>query len=242
MASSNSDHVSSVDALADLAGRLGHQFRRIALLECAVTHRSARGASAGGDYERLEFLGDRVLGLVVAELLFERFSKEPEGALARRHAALVRREALSEVATTIGLGEFLVLAKGEEEAGERANPALLANACEAIIAALYLDGGLKVAERFILKHWDAMADRASGPPRDNKTSLQEWAQARGLPLPRYREISREGPAHDPLFRIEVNVEGEAPSEGQGKSKRQAEQAAAGTLLNRLGESSEEPLV
>jgi ribonuclease-3 len=240
MVSSESDNAIATGGSADLAGRLGHEFKRIKLLERAVTHRSARGSGSGGDYERLEFLGDRVLGLVVAELLFQRFSQEPEGALARRHAALVRREALSEVASTIGLGEFLLLAKGEDEAGERENPALLANACEAIIAALYLDGGLEVAERFILKHWVAMAERASNPPRDNKTGLQEWAQARALALPLYREISRVGPAHDPHFKIEVRVDGEAPAEGQGKSKRQAEQAAAGALLSRLGESSEEP--
>ncbi|MDX1401165.1 MAG: ribonuclease III [Kiloniellales bacterium] len=219
--------------LNDLAERLSHTFVRTDLLERAVTHRSAKDLGGGYDYERLEFLGDRVLGLVIAELLFSKFKKEPEGALARRHAALVRREALSEVAEEIGLGEFLVLAKGEEDAGERENPSLLANACEAVIAALYIDGGLEVARRFILAHWTTLAERVSEPPRDNKTGLQEWAQARGLPLPVYKEMAREGPAHEPLFTIEVSVQEMGAARGQGRSKRLAEQAAAGVLLERL---------
>ena len=223
--------------LTRLARSLDHEFRDLSLLERAVTHRSASGPLQGQDYERLEFLGDRVLGIVVAELLFQRFVTEPEGALARRHAALVRSEALSEVAGEIGLGDYLILAKGEEEAGERRNPALLANACEAVIAALYLDGGLEAARSFILRHWASMAERVSGPPRDNKTALQEWAQARGLTLPHYREAAREGPAHEPVFTIEVSVAGEEPAEGRGKSKRRAEQEAAGVLLRRLGEEA-----
>ena len=220
--------------LESLAARLDYGFRNIGVLKRAVTHRSAAPAlGRGGHYERLEFLGDRVLGLVVAELLFRRFPDDAEGELARRHVALVRREALAEVAMEIGLGQYLRLAKGEQESGERNNPALLANACEAVIAALYLDGGLPAAERFVLKYWTGMAERESAPPRDNKTALQEWAQGRGLALPSYRELSRDGPAHDPTFEIEVSVEGEAPARGEGGSKRQAEQLAAGRLLARL---------
>jgi ribonuclease-3 len=223
-----------------LAARLEHPFDDIDLLKRAVTHRSAASASSRkGHYERLEFLGDRVLGLVIAELLFRRFPREAEGELARRHAALVRGEALSEVAEDIDLAAFLRLAKGEEEAGERENRALLANACEAVIAALYLDGGLPAAERFICAHWMALLKREPQPPRDSKTALQEWAQGQGFPLPNYRETARLGPPHDPVFTVAVEVQGEAPATGQGRSKRKAEQDAAGRLLARIEAGREE---
>ncbi len=223
-----------------LSDRLEHRFDDVDLLKRAVTHRSAAShQERKGHYERLEFLGDRVLGLIIAELLFERFPSEAEGKLARRHAALVSGEALSEVADEIGLGAFLRLAKGEEEAGERENPALLANACEAVIAALYLDGGLPAAERFVRGHWMALLRRAPLPPRDSKTALQEWAQGQGLPLPRYLETAREGPPHDLTFTITVEVEGEASETGEGRSKRKAEQDAAGRLLARIEAEQQE---
>lgn len=222
----------SPDRLAEL---LGYRFSDPGLLEQALVHSSVvpgpghRPASN----ERLEFLGDRVLGLVVARLLFERFAREKEGHLARRHAELVRKEALARVAERIGLGAYLHLARGEEEAGGRENPAILADACEAVIAALFLDGGLDAAGAFIRRQWLALIEEDLTPPKDSKTALQEWAQARGMALPDYRVVDQEGPAHEPLFRIEVSLEGLPPEVATGTSKRGAEQAAAGALLARL---------
>ncbi len=220
---------------AALAERLGHRFARPELLVRALTHPSAaqhRGAR-DDSYERLEFLGDRVLGLIVADLLLAHFPDEAEGALAVRHAELVRRETLAEVAGELGLERHLRLAKGEEAAGERQNPALLANACEAVIAALYLDGGLDVARGLIESFWMVRIESVSEPPQDAKTGLQEWAQKRGLALPHYRVVGREGPAHEPHFTIEASVAGHQPAQGEGRSKRLAEQAAAERLLARV---------
>ncbi len=218
-----------------LADRLGHGFARPELLARALTHPSAAHRQGGTDdsYERLEFLGDRVLGLIVADLLMARFPREPEGALAVRHAELVRRETLAEVAGEIGLDAYLRLAKGEEAAGERRNPALLADACEAVIGALYLDGGLAVAWAFVERLWGARLEAEAPPPKDAKTALQEWAQARALGLPKYREVERQGPAHEPHFTLEVAVGDAQPARGEGRSKRLAEQAAAACLLARL---------
>ncbi|MEW5727374.1 MAG: ribonuclease III [Pseudomonadota bacterium] len=220
----------------DLRARLGHDFSRPELLTDALTHPSiAQGRSPrrATPYERLEFLGDRVLGLVVAHMLFERFPDEPEGALARRHAALVRRETLARVAVGIGLPEAVILSKGEDEAGGRANPALLADACEAVIGALYADGGFDVAARFVRSRWTPLMDEAASPPKDAKTALQEWAQGRGRPLPAYTTVAMEGPPHDPIFSVSVAVEGEGEMTAQGPSKRAAEQAAAKAMLETL---------
>ena len=220
--------------LGELAVRLGHDFDDAELLLRALTHPSA-AAGPVASYERLEFLGDRVLGLVVADLLLARFPDELEGALARRLASLVSRESLAEVAAAVDLSDFLVLAKAERNAGEADNPALLADSCEAVIAALYLDGGLAAARAFIERCWEPLIEADRKPPQDPKTALQEWAQGRGLPLPAYRETRREGPAHEPVFTVEVSVAGQPPAEGQGRSKRLAEQVAAERLLTRLGE-------
>jgi ribonuclease-3 len=217
-----------------LAERLGHRFMRPELLRQALTHRSVtsgRGAPAG--YERLEFLGDRVLGLVVAQMLFELFASENEGALARRFAALVSGETLGEVARSLDLGRYLVLSRGEEDSGGRRNAGLLADACEAVIAALYLDGGLSAAAAFVRRFWEPLMGIDQRPPQDAKTALQEWAQGVGLPLPIYRTVREEGPAHDPVFEIEVLVEGQPPASASGRSKRVAETAAATLLLGRL---------
>ena len=217
-----------------LAARLGHDFARPELLVQALTHPSAAGrGGARSSYERLEFLGDRVLGVVIADLLLHRFPRENEGALALRLAQLVRRETLAEVARDLDLGHHLRLAKGEEAAGERDNPALLADACEALIGALYLDAGLEAARAVIEPRWAPRLEAAGKPPQDAKTALQEWAQGRGLPLPEYREVARTGPAHAPHFTVEAWVEGQAPEPGEGRSKRLAEQAAAERLLARL---------
>lgn len=223
-------------AAAELSALLGHAFARPELLTQALTHPSmqqGRKSRTSDPYERLEFLGDRVLGLVVAEMLFTRFPDEAEGALARRHAALVRREAVARIATEIGLGRRLVLAKGEDDAGGRTNPGILADACEAVIGALYADAGFAVAARFVRSRWEPMMEEALAPPKDAKTGLQEWAQGRGKPLPHYQVLGQEGPPHEPIFLIEVSVEGVGSAVGRGASKRVAEQAAAGLLLEQV---------
>jgi ribonuclease-3 len=215
----------------ELENALAHRFTRSELLEQALTHSSLADPGGGGTNERLEFLGDRVLGLVVAEMLVERFPDEDVGPLARRHVALVRRETLAGVARSTPIAESLKLSAGEESAGGRTNDALLADGCEAVIAALYLDGGLPAAAGFIRRHWADRMERAAGKaPVDAKTALQEWAQARGLAVPVYAELAREGSAHAPQFRVSVSVSGLGIAEGTGSSKRTAEQQAAQALM------------
>ncbi len=216
----------------ELAAALGHEFANDALLHEALTHTSASPPS----YERLEFLGDRVLGLVVADLLLARFPQEPEGDLARRFAALVNRDTLAAVARSLDLGRFLALAKSEEDSGGRENPATLADSCEAVIGALYLDGGFAAARRFVAAQWAGPIEADIEPPQDAKTALQEWAQAMKKPLPAYRTVGVSGPSHEPVFCIEVAVEGFAPASARGSSKRAAERAAAAELLRRLAAS------
>jgi ribonuclease-3 len=223
----------------DLAETLGHRFARPDLLESALVHPSAAKAPAGAvQFQRLEFLGDRVLGVVIADLLLKRFPREPEGSLARRYAALVNRDALVDVAREVGLGPHLRLGKSEEEAGGRDAPTILADACEAVIGALYLDGGLPAAARFIERAWERLIRVAAKPPQDPKTALQEWAQGAGRPLPVYRTLSIEGPSHAPIFTIEVEVEGFPPVVGRGSSKRAAEQDAAAALLSAIASADE----
>jgi ribonuclease III len=214
--------------------RLGHRFADPALLTEALTHSSATaGRRARRSNERLEFLGDRVLGLVIADFLIARFPQEGEGALSRRHAALVRREALAEVAGELAAGQWLVLGRSEEDAGGRANPATLANVMEALIGAVYRDGGLVAAESLIRRHWLPRLEAMAAPPRDAKTALQEWAQGRALGLPAYEVVAAVGPPHAPSFEIAVSLAGFAPARAIARSKRAAEQAAAEALLERL---------
>ncbi len=218
-------------ALDDLQRSLGYRFEDPGLLGRALTHASLN--PGGVSNERLEFLGDRVLGLVVADMLYRGFPDENEGALARRLAALVSRPSLARVAETCRLGDHLRLADAERDAGGRANPALLANACEAVIAALYLDGGLAPAARFVTAHWATLVAEDRAPPKDPKTALQEWAQGRGWGLPVYEEIGREGPSHAPLFTVRVSVADGRAAHAEGPSKRVAERDAAARLLDRL---------
>jgi ribonuclease-3 len=224
-----------------LAESLGHRFARPELLAEALTHASAGRRAERGEFsnERLEFLGDRVLALVIAEMLFETFGRETEGALAKRLAALTRKEALAEVGAALDLGRHLRLARGEAQAGLRAHAGMVADACEAVIGALYLDGGLPVAAAFVRRHWTPLIGAESRPPQDAKTALQEWAQARGLPLPAYRVLQTQGPAHSPVFAVEVAVAGRAPAAGTGPSKRAAETAAAAALLAALAASGDD---
>ncbi|WP_429515131.1 ribonuclease III [Rhodoligotrophos appendicifer] len=218
-----------------MARKLGHGFQSLTMLERAVTHSSfeAGRRRKEGDYERLEFLGDRVLGLIIAEELLRRFPDSSEGDLAPRFNALVRREACADVARELDLGKFIKLGTGEASTGGRNKTAILGNVCEAVIAAIYLDGGLESARHFINRNWAKRFEAAENGAKDCKSSLQEWAQARGLPPPVYRETARIGPDHAPLFEVEVALQGYDPAAGQGTSKRSAEQAAAELLINRL---------
>ena len=220
---------------------LGHRFAEPAILEQALTHRGALGvqrkdntpvAAAEGN-ERLEFLGDRVLGLVIADALLRAFPAENEGDLAPRLAALVSAPTLARVAAAFGLPEHIKVARGQR--ADTAETAVLADACEAVIGALYIDGGLTAAEAFIKTHWQALMQADIVPPKDAKTSLQEWAQARGLPLPVYRVIESSGPAHAPSFKMAVTVQGHPETVGEGRTKRLATQAAAVALLKTLVE-------
>jgi ribonuclease III len=226
----------------DLAKIIGYEFVRRELLLEALTHPSALAAERRRDrrrklvkrgYERLEFLGDRVLGLVVADLLWRRFEDEPEGDLTRRHTHLVRREALARVAEAIELGPHLVLSRAEAAAGTAGNPGILADACEALIAAIFVDGGFAAASSFVRRFWEPLIDEMEEPPRDPKTALQEWAQARGLALPAYELVSTSGPDHSPLFTVAASVAGGDRATATASSKRLAEARAAASLLDRL---------
>ncbi|HMK67411.1 MAG TPA: ribonuclease III [Stellaceae bacterium] len=215
---------------------LGHRFTAPELLLEALTHPSMTGrhGQTRRSYERLEFLGDRVLGLIVAEMLWRRFPSEAEGELTRRHAGLVRREALVEVARGIGLAGFVRVSAGEGQAGARENGSVLADALEAVIAALYLDGGLEAARGFVGRNWAPLLEASATPPRDPKTELQEWAQGRGRGLPVYETVAADGPAHRRTFTVTARVEGAEPATASGASKRAAEAAAAAALLQQLG--------
>ncbi|MBK8175683.1 MAG: ribonuclease III [Rhodospirillales bacterium] len=227
--------------LLELQERLDYTFVHRRFLEEAMTHSSFQGDGSGRRHcnERMEFLGDRVLGLVVAELLYRKFPGEEVGALARRHAALVRRDALVEVAGELAFADCLRLSRGEEEAGGRHNPGLIADACEALIAAIYLDGGFGAAKSVVERLWLPLVERDTAPPKDAKTLLQEWAQAKGRALPHYREASRSGPPHAPLFCVEVRVDGVEPVSATGSSKRAAERAAAEALLLKVSLRNDE---
>jgi ribonuclease III len=216
--------------------RIGYRFKDPALLEQALTHISAlTGArNRAGSYQRLEFLGDHVLGLVVSDMLFRAFAKADEGEMSRRLADLVRKEACADVARAIDLGEAIRLGASEANAGGRGRTAILADVCEALIGAVFVDGGYPAASALIERLWSERMRTPARPLRDSKTVLQEWAQARGLPTPAYREVERKGPDHDPEFRVTVELPDLAPAEGLGRSKRAAEQAAAAAMLTRTG--------
>jgi ribonuclease-3 len=221
--------------LSQLSARLGHDFANPSLLKLALTHASARPDSKPNeDNERLEFLGDRVLGLAVAELLTTRFAEESEGVLARWFNRLVRTETCAEIGQSWSLGDFIIMSGGEAGSGGRAKKTILANACEAVLGAIFADAGYEVVRRVIHRDWEPYLGELEEAAPDAKSVLQEWAQGRQLPLPRYLEIAREGPDHAPRFTTEVQVEGVAPERGEGANKRQAEQAAAFAMLVREG--------
>lgn len=220
----------------ELEKALGHRFRNQQLLEVALTHASMRGGKAQrSDNERLEFIGDRVLGLVIAEALSERFPDATEGELARRYNRLVRGEACARIARSIRVGEYLILSDSEAGSGGRSKGTILADAMEAILGAIFLDAGFQTARTVVRSLWGDEDDRRpEGARPDAKSALQEWAQGRGLALPEYVEVNRKGPDHAPRFTSEVRISGCAPAQGEGPSKRAAEQAAARMLLEREG--------
>lgn len=226
--------------IAAFMGRLGYTFDRPELIVQALTHGSF-GSPTRPDNQRLEFLGDRVLGLTMAEALYLADAKASEGQLAPRFNALVRRESCAAVAREIGLGEVLKLGRSEMMSGGRRKEALLADAMEAVIAAVYLDGGFDAARQMILRLWGRRVQGVAKDARDAKTALQEWAQARGLPPPHYQELARKGPDHAPIFTIEVRLEtGEhATATGDG-AKRHVEQQAAAALLAILTPKGDTP--
>lgn len=219
--------------LAAFSARLGHDFARPDLLVRALTHGSMSGPGRP-DNQRLEFLGDRVLGLVMAEALLTADRAATEGQIAPRFNALVRRETCAEVARDLDLGAALKLGRSEMTSGGRRKEALLADAMEAVIAAVYLDGGLDAARAVVLRLWGDRIGQVAEDARDPKTALQEWAQGRGETPPVYAEIAREGPDHAPRFTIEVRLASGPTERATAGSKRMAEQAAARALLARLG--------
>jgi ribonuclease-3 len=212
--------------------RLGHDFEQPELLVEALTH-SSMSSPSRSDNQRLEFLGDRVLGLVMAEALLEQDRAAAEGLLAPRFNALVRKEACAEVARDLDLGAVLKLGRSEMLSGGRRKQALLGDAMEAVIAAVYLDGGFAAARAMVLRLWGGRIAAVETDARDAKTSLQEWAQARGLVPPDYVETARSGPDHAPVFTIVARLASGESAEATAGSKRQAEQAAARALLDRL---------
>lgn len=221
--------------LKALEARIGHSFAKPELLVRAVTHASM-STPARGDNQRLEFLGDRVLGLVMAEALLDRDKMATEGQLAPRFNALVRKETCADVAREIDLGAALKLGRSEMLSGGRRKLALLGDAMEAVIAAVYQDAGFDAARDMIIRLWGNRISTVKADARDAKTSLQEWAQARGQEPPKYIETARSGPDHAPQFTIEVRMGDGAAESASAGSKRQAEQAAAKSLLARLESS------
>jgi len=217
----------------ELQERLGYPFRNPELLLRALTHVSAPNGGEGS-YQRLEFLGDRVLGLAIAEMLYAAYPDASEGELSRRLAELVRRETCAEVALAWDLGAYVKLGLGEVHAGGRRNQTILADVCEAIIGAVFLDGGYTTAKALVESAFGVLLSAPRRPLRDPKSALQEWAQGRGWPTPTYAIVERAGPDHAPRFRVVAHVKGIESGHGLGASKRAAEQEAARSLLIREG--------
>lgn len=219
----------------ELETKLGYKFKDPALLERALTHASVRGGKvARFDNERLEFIGDRVLGLAIAEALNGQYPDASEGELARRYNRLVRGEACAKVARNIGLGDHLILSESEADSGGRNKTTILADAAEALLGAVFIDGGFEKARGVVNRLWREQSELVPEVSVDAKSALQEWAQGQGLALPRYTVVARNGPDHAPRFTAEVLIAGKAPAQGEGASKRIAEQAAATALLTREG--------
>jgi ribonuclease-3 len=212
--------------------KIGYEFRDKKLLKQALTHPSSKKNKNSQDYERLEFLGDSVLGLLVSEILFKNYPNEKEGLLAKRRAAIVCRDSLYDIAKKISLGEDLILGVGEDQIGGRDNKANLENALEALTAAIYLDGGLESARRFVERLFSGFIGSMKKPPKDPKSTLQEWAQGKGFDLPRYDVISMTGPSHEPRIKVELTL-GEHKVTHTSSSRKEAERLAAEKLLKEI---------
>ncbi len=235
-AKSGSKSSAAKAATAAVEMRIGHKFADAGLLATALTHVSALKPSRkrGDSYQRLEFLGDHVLGLIVSDMLYRAFPNADEGELSKRLADLVRKESCADVAKSLGLVDDIKLGAVGAGAGARLRKSVLGDICEAVIGAVFLDGGYQAAAEFVERNWTERMHKLRRPLRDPKTTLQEWAQGKGLPTPVYREIERTGPHHDPQFRIAVELPGLAAAEGVGGSKRVAEKAAASAMIAREG--------
>lgn len=208
---------------------IGYGFQNRRLLHQALTHSSVSG-STSANYERLEFLGDRVLGLAVAEMLYRSFPAEPEGSLSQRHTALVCKETVASVVRGLEIDKFLFVASEDI----RENENVLCDVGEAVIGAVYIDGGAETALNFVRTHWQSLIHKNITPPRDGKTWLQEESLARHLGMPVYNVVSREGSEHEPVFHVSVSLSGTEPQTGQGRNKKMAEQDAAHKMLIALG--------
>ncbi len=219
----------------ELERRLGHKFKNQEWLERALTHASVRGARiVKHDNERLEFIGDRVLGLAIVEAVSQALPDAREGELARRYNGLVKGDTCAIVSRELDLGAHMILSESEDSSGGRNKSTILADAVEAVLGAVFIDAGFDVARDVVLRLWQPLLNEGGAQQIDAKSVLQEWAQGRGLSLPRYVELARDGPDHAPKFTTEVRIKGCDPATGLGRSKRQAEQAAARALLEREG--------
>ncbi|PZO87496.1 MAG: ribonuclease III [Micavibrio aeruginosavorus] len=216
----------------ELEQRIGYRFRDASYAQQALTHSSKSGSA---NNERLEFLGDRVLNLVIAHALFTQYPNENEGSLAKRHASLVQGRLLAAVGREVNLGDHIILSEGERHAGGAKNENIVADAMEAMLGAVFLDGGLESAQGLILRLWDAHILKPAESHQDSKTELQEWVQARALPLPEYEIVGRSGPDHAPIFAVEIRVRGFDPIVCEGASRRVAEKAAAEKMLQLVKE-------
>jgi ribonuclease-3 len=223
-------------ANAAIEARIGHKFVDPNLLTTAITHVSALKPQRkrGDSYQRLEFLGDHVLGLIVSDMLYRAFPNADEGEMSKRLADLVRKESCADVAKSLGLTDDIKLGAVGAGASARLRKSVLGDICEAVIGAIFLDGGYAAAAAFVERNWTERMRKPRQPLRDPKTVLQEWAQGKGLPTPVYREVERTGPHHDPQFRVAVDLPGLAPAEGVGGSKRAAEKVAASVMIAREG--------
>jgi ribonuclease-3 len=227
-------------AFAATEARIGYKFADPALLTTAFTHVSALKPATrhrADSYQRLEFLGDHVLGLIVSDMLYRAYPRADEGELSKRLADLVRKESCADVAKSLGLFDDVKLGQIGAGADARLRKSVLGDVCEAVIGAIYLDGGYPAAAQFVERNWSERMRKTRRPLRDPKTVLQEWAQGKGLPTPVYREVERTGPHHDPQFRVAVDLPGLAPAEGVGGSKRAAEKVAASVMIEREGVGS-----
>lgn len=209
---------------------IGYQFKDPHWLERAMTHSST---NENYSYQRLEFLGDRVLGLVMAHELFQEFKGEKEGGLAKRHTALIQGSTCAVIALAHNLNDYIIMSSSEEEAGGRINENIIADIMESILGAIYIDGGYQAARKVILELWGDTFKTLEIAPQDPKTELQEWVQARGLPLPSYEIIEKSGPDHAPVFTIQLDVEGFDAQKADGSSRRQAEKTVAQSMLKKI---------